>query len=183
MRFAILRVTMGIYRNHIFAPLMDWVMSGETFQQLRVELLSHARGEVLEIGFGTGLNLPHYPTNISHLFDCRSHPTTPAESERASGSGPLSCSDRIRHGGNIAVSRPAIRLGRQHLDALHDSRSSTSAAREPSRAQAKRHLSLFGAWPQRQPARRSLAESPQSSPEHHRLWMQFEPSDRSVGHG
>src|SRR5882672_9616215 len=67
MRFAILRATMGIYRNHIFAPLMDWVMSGETFQQLRVQLLSHARGEVLEIGFGTGLNLPHYPTNISHL--------------------------------------------------------------------------------------------------------------------
>jgi ubiquinone/menaquinone biosynthesis C-methylase UbiE len=67
MRFAILGATMGIYRNHIFAPLMDWVMSGETFQQLRVELLSHARGEVLEIGFGTGLNLPHYPTNISRL--------------------------------------------------------------------------------------------------------------------
>ncbi|MBO0721390.1 MAG: SAM-dependent methyltransferase, partial [Blastocatellia bacterium] len=26
-----------------------------------------ARGETLEIGFGTGLNLPHYPESVSQL--------------------------------------------------------------------------------------------------------------------
>jgi ubiquinone/menaquinone biosynthesis C-methylase UbiE len=58
---------MGIYGRHIFPRLMDWVMSGQAFQQLRADLLKDARGDVLEIGFGTGLNLPHYPPTISRL--------------------------------------------------------------------------------------------------------------------
>lgn len=58
---------MGLYSRHIFPRLMDWVMSGQAFQRLRAELLKDASGEVLEIGFGTGLNLPHYPPNISRL--------------------------------------------------------------------------------------------------------------------
>ncbi|HLZ34150.1 MAG TPA: class I SAM-dependent methyltransferase [Nitrospira sp.] len=65
--FAILGATMGLYRQHIFPRLMDWVMSGEEFQRLRASLLRHVHGGVLEIGFGTGLNLPHYPDNISSL--------------------------------------------------------------------------------------------------------------------
>ena len=58
---------MGLYSLHIFPRLMDWVMSGEEFQRLRTALLKDARGEVLEIGFGTGLNFPHYPRTISSL--------------------------------------------------------------------------------------------------------------------
>lgn len=46
---------------------MDWVMSGEEFTRLRSGLLTEVRGDVLEIGFGTGLNLPHYPRNVSEL--------------------------------------------------------------------------------------------------------------------
>ncbi len=33
----------------------------------RAELLADARGDVLEIGAGTGLNLPHYPAEIDRL--------------------------------------------------------------------------------------------------------------------
>ena len=58
---------MKLYSEYIFPRFMDWVMGGEVFQQLRAEVVKDARGKVLEIGFGTGLNLPHYPTNISHL--------------------------------------------------------------------------------------------------------------------
>jgi len=46
---------------------MDWVMSGSAFQRLRASLLTNVQGEVLEIGFGTGLNLVHYPEAVSHL--------------------------------------------------------------------------------------------------------------------
>lgn len=35
-------------------------------KKLRAELLSHAQGKTLEIGMGSGLNLPHYPENV-HL--------------------------------------------------------------------------------------------------------------------
>jgi len=46
---------------------MDWIMGGTGFQRLRNEVLQSARGEVLEIGLGTGLNLPHYPVGVSRL--------------------------------------------------------------------------------------------------------------------
>jgi ubiquinone/menaquinone biosynthesis C-methylase UbiE len=58
---------MGLYRHHIFPRLMDWVMAGEEFRRIRTELLSHVHGEVLELGIGTGLNLPHYPKTITCL--------------------------------------------------------------------------------------------------------------------
>jgi ubiquinone/menaquinone biosynthesis C-methylase UbiE len=46
---------------------MDWVMSGRRFQELRKQVLAPTRGHVLEIGFGTGLNLPHYPKSVTWL--------------------------------------------------------------------------------------------------------------------
>lgn len=42
-------------------------MARPAFSQLRDALLRSASGEVLEIGFGTGLNLSHYPTTITCL--------------------------------------------------------------------------------------------------------------------
>ena len=58
---------MGLYATQIFPRLMDWVMARQAFSQLRKALLQPASGEVLEIGFGTGLNLRHYPTTITRL--------------------------------------------------------------------------------------------------------------------
>lgn len=42
-------------------------MSGDTLVQQRRELLAKATGKVLEIGFGTGLNLPYYPATVATL--------------------------------------------------------------------------------------------------------------------
>ena len=59
---------MGLYSEHVFPRLMDWVMSSQVCQGLRGDLLKEAHGDVLEIGFGTGLNLPHYPATVSQLW-------------------------------------------------------------------------------------------------------------------
>jgi ubiquinone/menaquinone biosynthesis C-methylase UbiE len=72
--FAILRAPMGLYRHHIFPRLMDWVMAGEEFRHLRTGLLAQVHGEVLELGIGTGLNLPHYPKAVTRL-----HAVDPAD--------------------------------------------------------------------------------------------------------
>ena len=65
---------MGFYCNHIFSRLMEWVMAGDEFLRLRRELLASTHGEVLELGIGTGLNLPHYPETVTEL-----HAVDPAQ--------------------------------------------------------------------------------------------------------
>ncbi len=52
---------MNIYSRLIFPTLIDRVMSGEDFANYRRIVLADAVGSVLEIGFGTGLNLAYYP--------------------------------------------------------------------------------------------------------------------------
>lgn len=52
---------MGLYERAVFNPAMDWVLSRRSVAAQRARLLAGARGAVLEIGVGTGLNLPHYP--------------------------------------------------------------------------------------------------------------------------
>jgi ubiquinone/menaquinone biosynthesis C-methylase UbiE len=52
---------MGFYRRVVLPFLMDQTMDREELRGHRRELLATARGQVLEIGFGSGLNAPFYP--------------------------------------------------------------------------------------------------------------------------
>lgn len=52
---------MGLYSRYVFPYAMDRLLSGPRFDEQRRLALAPARGKVLEIGFGTGLNFPHYP--------------------------------------------------------------------------------------------------------------------------
>jgi ubiquinone/menaquinone biosynthesis C-methylase UbiE len=56
---------MGLYAEHVFPRLMDWGMRG--VGPLRDAALAGAHGEVLEVGFGTGLNLAHYSGAVERL--------------------------------------------------------------------------------------------------------------------
>jgi len=59
---------MGFYEDQILPRGIDWVMSGERFSKLRRQFLEGVSGIVLEVGFGSGLNLPHYPDSVTHLY-------------------------------------------------------------------------------------------------------------------
>jgi ubiquinone/menaquinone biosynthesis C-methylase UbiE len=43
---------------------MDFALNKRPVEELREKILAEVAGETLEIGFGTGLNLPHYPPGI-----------------------------------------------------------------------------------------------------------------------
>ena len=58
---------MGLYSRHVFPRLCDWTMRNPRMARLRREALSEVDGEILEIGFGTGLNLEHYKEHVRHL--------------------------------------------------------------------------------------------------------------------
>jgi ubiquinone/menaquinone biosynthesis C-methylase UbiE len=64
----------GFYANTVFPWLMDRLMSSPSFQALRTEALAPARGRVLELGIGTGLNLQHYPAEVTHLVAVEPNP-------------------------------------------------------------------------------------------------------------
>lgn len=52
-------------RAQLRGRLLDWVM--RQMNELRPEALEGAEGEVLEVGFGTGLNLPVYPPSVKKV--------------------------------------------------------------------------------------------------------------------
>jgi SAM-dependent methyltransferase len=58
---------MGLYQNYCLAPLMDWVLARPAIDDLRRRVVGGASGRVLEIGYGTGLNLPHYRPDVTGL--------------------------------------------------------------------------------------------------------------------
>jgi ubiquinone/menaquinone biosynthesis C-methylase UbiE len=57
----------GFYSRVIFPRLCDWVLRRPAVTRLRRQLLSQAAGDVLEIGLGTGLNLPHYGPGVKKI--------------------------------------------------------------------------------------------------------------------
>jgi SAM-dependent methyltransferase len=58
---------LGFYARIIFPRLLELSVGGERFAVERAEALKSVHGEVLEVGFGTGLNLPHYPRSVARL--------------------------------------------------------------------------------------------------------------------
>lgn len=63
---------MGFYARYIFPHILEWCSAGADKDEQRRLALASAQGEVLEIGFGTGKNFPHYPTSVSRVIavDC-----------------------------------------------------------------------------------------------------------------
>jgi ubiquinone/menaquinone biosynthesis C-methylase UbiE len=59
---------MGIWADRILPRLVDRAMRGPEFSRLRERAAHGLGGVVLEIGFGSGLNLPHYPAGVERIM-------------------------------------------------------------------------------------------------------------------
>jgi len=55
------------YSRVIFPRLMDFSLNKSAVAELRKKALADVTGDTLEIGFGTGLNLPNYPPGIRSI--------------------------------------------------------------------------------------------------------------------
>ena len=59
---------MSLYSRHILPTLIDFAMKRDELSGLRSASIPFARGVVVEIGIGSGLNLPFYSASVTKLY-------------------------------------------------------------------------------------------------------------------
>jgi hypothetical protein len=80
-----------VLSERIFGVFLDWSMSSNVITRERTPALRDAHGEVLELGFGTALNLACFPESVRRLTMVDPEllmPKRVAERIAASHSGP-----------------------------------------------------------------------------------------------
>jgi SAM-dependent methyltransferase len=73
------RLPAGLFAR-IYDPIL-WLAERRGLRERRGEVLAQARGLTLEIGSGTGLNLPHYPRSLRRLVLAEPDPAMRARLE------------------------------------------------------------------------------------------------------
>lgn len=59
---------MGLYRERIVPHLVNWACATPGMERWRERVCDGLHGDVVEIGFGSGLNVVHYPDTVRHVY-------------------------------------------------------------------------------------------------------------------
>jgi ubiquinone/menaquinone biosynthesis C-methylase UbiE len=94
---------MGFYSRRILPYLLDWAMSDQNLAKYRQEVLADVQGEVLEIGFGTGLNLSYYPENIHKIIAIDANPGVNALAQKRLQASSITVDYRVLNGENLPM--------------------------------------------------------------------------------
>ncbi|HTO06408.1 MAG TPA: class I SAM-dependent methyltransferase [Myxococcota bacterium] len=73
---------MGFYQKYVFPRLIELAMSNADLVPVRQKVVSGARGVTVELGIGSGLNLPHYGSGVTQLFGVEPSPELAALARR-----------------------------------------------------------------------------------------------------
>ena len=78
------------YSEVLFPKYYDRFVNDPLFNEIRIDLLAQCSGKVLDIGIGTGLNLPYYPETVDKIFGIDPNPGMQRELEKKSNAMDLS---------------------------------------------------------------------------------------------
>jgi ubiquinone/menaquinone biosynthesis C-methylase UbiE len=59
---------MGLYTDRVLPRLTDMALSSREFARIRARVASQLAGDVLEVGFGSGRNVPYYPREVARVL-------------------------------------------------------------------------------------------------------------------
>ena len=94
---------MGFYSKNILPYLLDWSLSDPNLALHRQEILAHVREKVLEIGFGTGLNLAYYPEHVKTIVTVDVNPSINKLAQKRIESSNITVDCKILNGANLPM--------------------------------------------------------------------------------
>ena len=168
---------MSFYREQILPRAQDKVMDRKPAREVRARLCAGLHGEVVEVGFGTGLNAP--------TTRARSRRFSPSSRQRsacgslepriAESSAPVELAGLT--GERLDLPSGDVRRRLIDLDALHHPKPRRGARRDQARPQAGWRLPLRRARPRARPEGRSLARSARTRQQTTRRRLSPDPPD------
>ena len=73
---------MGFYNEQVVPRLVEWTLGTSGFDKFRASTTEGLSGRVVEIGFGSGLNVPHYPPDVQNVLAVEPAPVARQRAER-----------------------------------------------------------------------------------------------------
>lgn len=94
---------MGFYSRVLFPLGYDFIMSSAVKDEARRALLSGVQGDILEIGFGTGLNLAHYPSDVQKITTVDNNPAMNAKAIKRIQASEITVDNRVLDGEKLPM--------------------------------------------------------------------------------
>ena len=98
---------MGLYDRYVVPALISFACGAKPIGKQRQKVVPLAQGVVLELGFGSGLNLPYYdPSKVTKLFALEPAPGMLARARKATAHASVPVEGPRRDGRDtVAVTR------------------------------------------------------------------------------
>ncbi|NDJ16609.1 class I SAM-dependent methyltransferase [Myxacorys almedinensis] len=93
----------NLYARWLFPRLMDLAMSGDELSQYRRDVLANVKGTILEIGFGTGLNLQHYPASVHAITTVDVNPGMSTIAQRRIRASAIAVNHQVVNGESLPL--------------------------------------------------------------------------------